>query len=264
MVRISARGHFWDVGVNGRCLSLVSSMQPLALMIAACGGVMATTRHEESHAAVVGIPLHRFSCASVTTKRHGWTLHQAALAGNECAAVMMLAAGADVNIVGYVPGIRGTALQVAAREGHEDVVSMLLAAGAAVNSRMIIPRYRSTALHKAVGALHEGVVKRLLAAGASVDTKDSDGRVPVEYAHHRCTYPLRFWDEQSSTPACHRERGGPLPSAGSWCFWKEWPGCEARRQAVLGILENAAKQQAAKKAESRQGIASTDLALAFS
>ena len=236
----------------------------IALMIAACGGVMATTRHEESHAAVVGIPLHRFSCASVTTKRHGWTLHQAALAGNECAAVMMLAAGADVNIVGYVPGIRGTALQVAAREGHEDVVSMLLAAGAAVNSRMIIPRYRSTALHKAVGALHEGVVKRLLAAGASVDTKDSDGRVPVEYAHHRCTYPLRFWDEQSSTPACHRERGGPLPSAGSWCFWKEWPGCEARRQAVLGILENAAKQQAAKKAESRQGIASTDLALAFS
>ena len=128
-------------------------------MIVACGSVTAITLHEESHAAVVGIPLHRFSCATVDTKRHGWSLHQAALAGNECAAVMMLAAGTSVNIAGQVPGVRGTALQVAAREGHEDVVSVLLAAGAAVNSRRIA-LYRSTALHKAVGALHEGVVKR--------------------------------------------------------------------------------------------------------
>ena len=243
----------------------VPSMQPRALMIVACGSVTAITLHEESHAAVVGIPLHRFSCATVGTKRHGWSLHQAALAGNECAAVMMLAAGTSVNIAGQVPGVRGTALQAAAREGHEDVVSMLLAAGAAVNSRRMA-LYRSTALHKAVEALHEGVVKRLLVAGAFIDTKDNDGRIPVDYARHtdRCTYPLRYWDEQSSSPACHRERGGALRAAGSWCFWKEWSGCEARRQAVFGMLENAAKQQAAKRAKSRRSIALIDLALAFS
>ena len=239
-------------------------MQPRVLMmIAACGGVTAITLHDESHAAVVGVPLHMFSCATGNAKRHGWTLHQAALAGNECAAVMMLAGGTSVNIGGQVPGIRGTALQVAAREGHEDVVAMLLAAGAAVNSRMT-SRYRSTALHKAVGALHEGVVKRLLAAGASVDTKDSDGRVALDYARHRCTYPLRYWDAQSSSPACHREHGGPVRAAGQWCFWKEWSGCEARRAAVLAMLEKAAREQSAKTAEARQSIALIDLALAFS
>ena len=258
----TASGVIAALVVAGR-FRCVSSMQPRALMIVACGSVTAITLHEESHAAVVGIPLHRFSCATVGTKRHGWSLHQAALAGNECAAVMMLAAGTSVNIAGQVTGVRGTALQAAAREGHEDVVSMLLAAGAAVNSRRMA-LYRSTALHKAVEALHEGVVKRLLAAGASVNTKDNDGRIPVDYARHRCTYPLRYWDEQSSSPACHRERGGALRAAGSWCFWKEWSGCEARRQAVFGMLENAAKQQAAKRAKSRRSIALIDLALAFS
>lgn len=100
-------------------------------------------------------------------------LHNAASSGFLEVTQILIAAGALLD----VPNKRGeTACQVAAINDHPAVVDALLAAGASPNNA---DATGSTILHDAAFWGHTGICMALLRAGASIGVQDSRGRTPV-------------------------------------------------------------------------------------
>lgn len=98
----------------------------------------------------------------------------AADAGHLAAVEVLLKAGVDANVRGF---IGATALSRAARRGHNDVVAALLASGAdpgIPNDKLQFP------LHFAAFKLKPEAVRILLQGGASPLVLDRKGRTPAE------------------------------------------------------------------------------------
>jgi ankyrin repeat protein len=103
-------------------------------------------------------------------------LHAAASHGHKHMVQLLLAKGADVNVVdqnGQTP------LHDTAGSGHTDVVELLLAKGANVNAKM---HYDSTPLHMAASHGHKAVAELLLGKGANVNAKNEGGKTPLHEA----------------------------------------------------------------------------------
>lgn len=103
-------------------------------------------------------------------------LHAAAGHGHKHVVELLLAKGADVNVVdqnGQTP------LHDTAGNGHTDVVRLLLAKGADVHAKM---HYDLTPLHMATIHGHKDMAELLLANKATVNAKDSGGKTPVQAA----------------------------------------------------------------------------------
>jgi hypothetical protein len=101
-------------------------------------------------------------------------LHAAATAGHTAVVELLLAKGAEVNA--KMKGNSQTPLHVAAGAGHADVVALLIAQGADLNAVTLSGR---TPLHQAAQHGHSGAVEVLLAQGAQVNAKDKYGGTPM-------------------------------------------------------------------------------------
>lgn len=101
-------------------------------------------------------------------------LHVAAENGLKNIVDSFLQCGADVNDMSK-KGI--TPLHLAAKNGHKDVVDLLLKREANVTASGSV-----TPLHVAAYHGHEEVVKALLNKGADINSKDNDGKIPLELA----------------------------------------------------------------------------------
>ncbi len=109
----------------------------------------------------------------------GYTpLQLAAFFGAPHALSVLIAAGADLNVVAANP-MRIQAIHAATANRHSEIARTLIGAGADVNTAQ---RHGWTPLHTA--ALHGDaeLVTALLAAGASADTPNDDGRTPADLA----------------------------------------------------------------------------------
>jgi hypothetical protein len=116
------------------------------------------------------------------TTAYSSALVTAAKEGQAEAAKVLIAAGANVNAHGVLPG--ATPLGVAAREGHTEVVQVLLGAGADPNAGEEA-RQGYAPLIAAVVNGHTEVVRALLGAGADVRVSMSMGGTALEIAEQK-------------------------------------------------------------------------------
>jgi ankyrin repeat protein len=103
-------------------------------------------------------------------------LHAAAGKGHKDVVELLLAEGADVNVVDQNDQ---TPLHDTAGNGHKDAVELLLAKGADVNAKM---HYDLTPLHMATSHGHKDVMELLLAKKANVNAKDKGEKTPFAMA----------------------------------------------------------------------------------
>jgi ankyrin repeat protein len=90
-------------------------------------------------------------------------LHYALAGGHEETVLVLIEAGADVNLIGKSTG--ETALQIASRSGYSKTVQALIAAGADVDAG------NGRALRYALAGRHEGIIRTLIEGGADVNLK---------------------------------------------------------------------------------------------
>ena len=105
-------------------------------------------------------------------------LHQAAWSGDVLQAAVLIAKGANVNLV---DSAGETALHGAAACGHTEMVRLLISAGAQINIAASATR-GFTPLHWAAGWGNIETVRFLVEAGASVIAKDAVGLSAAEIA----------------------------------------------------------------------------------
>ena len=104
-------------------------------------------------------------------------LHRAAVDNNTDAAIVLLDAGADINVQGKDGS---TLLHWAAIHNNTDMAIAFLGAGADVNARS---KYGATPLH--IAAIHDnagGMIAAFIDAGADVNVQDEDGTTPLHLA----------------------------------------------------------------------------------
>ena len=112
--------------------------------------------------------------------KDGFTgLHLAAFFGQEEAAELLLARGAEVNLVARNANIHVTPLHSAAAGSHSGIVKLLLEHGADPNAAQ---DGGFTPLHSAANNDDRESAEALLEAGADPTLKTDDGRTPADLA----------------------------------------------------------------------------------
>lgn len=102
----------------------------------------------------------------------GTALHETAHVDNDATAMVLIAAGADINAKDV---LQDTALHVAALSNSVTVATILIRAGAELNAKDSIGE---TPLHHAAEFGNVEIVDVLLAAGANASATSDDGSVP--------------------------------------------------------------------------------------
>jgi cytohesin len=153
---------------------------------------------------IVAVKQHLAAGTNVNAKRNGTTpLHSAAFNGHKEIAELLIAKGADVNVLnagGYTPldlannnpeiadllrkhgGKTAEELNVlfdAAKKGDTEAVKQHLAAGADVNAKT---DNGMTPLHDAAYRGHKEIAELLIDKGADVNSKDKYGTTPLHMA----------------------------------------------------------------------------------
>jgi ankyrin repeat protein len=113
---------------------------------------------------------------------HTTALQMASATGSEQIAKLLISAGANVNSMGGLLRLYGTALEFAVINNHVSVAELLLKNGADVAAVNIDGL---DALHIAAEQGHLGIAKLLLEHGANTSTPDFEGRTPISLASGR-------------------------------------------------------------------------------
>ena len=106
-------------------------------------------------------------------------LHLAAFFGQEEAAELLVARGAEVNVVARNPTIVVTPLHSAAAGSHAGIVKLLLEHGADPNAAQ---DGGFTPLHSAAGNDDRDSAEALLEAGADPSLANDEGKLPADLA----------------------------------------------------------------------------------
>ena len=134
----------------------------------------------------------------------GWTalmsscVVQPVLKSDDCIPVLLLSAGANINVQNFNDGL--TALIVAVRYGYEAGIKILLNAQALVD---IQDRYGNMALHHAAMIGHLVIIELLLSAGANRLLINTEGKTAMDVAldfhsHEACQFLLSHTQLQSA------------------------------------------------------------------
>jgi ankyrin len=172
-----------------------------AVVLVGCGSPMWVAARKGN---ITAVKQHLAAGVHVNAKNEsGWTpLHQAVWGGHKETAELLIANGADVNIM--TDGDRWTPLHEAARSGRKEIAELLINKGADVNAMNkyvetpldIAIRYKNPktadllrtrggksgaadSIHVAAELGNIEAVKQHLAAGADVNAKDMRGRTPL-------------------------------------------------------------------------------------
>ncbi|KAK7456361.1 hypothetical protein VKT23_010608 [Stygiomarasmius scandens] len=141
------------------------------------------------------------------------SLWDAAYEGHLDVVKFLLENGADVNAMGEMGELFGTALQAAASQGHLDVVKVLLEKGADINA---VGEFYGTALQAAALRRDLDVVKFLIGKGADVNAVGGKYGTALQAAAD-CLDVVKFLVEMGAdVNAVEGEYGTALQAAARW------------------------------------------------
>ena len=118
-----------------------------------------------------------FAGCTTVTKPPALTIWDAAELGRVEVIRQHLNVGTDLNTLGGITGL--TALHQASFHGRVEIALLLIKAGADVN---VVSRLGETPLHSCVYWEHLEIAELLLANGAVLDAKLESGQTPLEWA----------------------------------------------------------------------------------